>query len=68
MDACSFGNLTFSPLLALNSGDPILPADGVYEVEVYTTSNDTTALREATTDKLNTDFPIHRSLMSRGVN
>jgi len=55
-DACSFGKLTFEPLLALNPGDPLLDADGVYEVEIGSDIQNHVDLREAITDKLNADF------------
>lgn len=55
-EACSYGKLTMSPLKTLNPGDPALHADGVYEVEVTTSTTDHELLRELITDKLNADF------------
>jgi hypothetical protein len=55
-DQCSYGKMTFSPT-TLNSGDPSLPAPGVYEVEIATSSTDHEVLRGMITDKLNDDFP-----------
>jgi len=56
-DACSYGKLTFEPLLEMNPGDPPLDADGVYEVEIGNDIQNHEELREAITDKLNADFP-----------
>ena len=55
--ACSYNKLTFSPLMALNPGDPSLDAVGVYQVEVTAPSTNHETLREAVTDKLNEDWP-----------
>lgn len=56
-NACSYGKLTVSPLRKLNEGDPALDAPGVYEVDISSSITNHEELREAITDKLNTDWP-----------